>query len=118
MNAFYNSNGFSKHIPTLYSSLNLRSLNSFNKGLFFLREFYKERHSFHSKGIWVFFKQQNPDLTAGKQPYCDNFDLLTVIGSSNYNERSIKRDLEMSFALFVPKTANKLQKSLLAVNLY
>lgn len=62
-----------------------------------LYEYEREKWTYHAKGLWYY-------PVDSKLPY------LTVVGSSNYGERSVNRDLESQICLI---TTNKsLQRSL------
>ncbi|CDK13331.1 CDP-diacylglycerol--glycerol-3-phosphate 3-phosphatidyltransferase [Caenorhabditis elegans] len=80
-NGFFESNGFSKYIPPLYSNisdqfLRKREINGrLNVKMF---EYRREEWTFHAKGLWAEHNNQ----------------LMTLIGSSNYGYRSVHRDLE------------------------
>lgn len=64
-----------------------------------LLEYEREHWTYHAKGLWYY-------------PVDSSLPCMTVIGSSNYGERSVNRDLESQLCLV---TANKsLQKSLKA----
>ncbi|KAL6121288.1 hypothetical protein NUSPORA_01812 [Nucleospora cyclopteri] len=49
-----------------------------------LYEYSVPKHSFHKKGIWIFYEGS----------------AINIIGSSNYNRRSTELDLELNFAVF------------------
>ena len=77
-NSFYNSQGISKYVPILYDNLLLAFLKAAPNAK--ILEYIKPNHTWHSKGIWI------KDF---KNP-------ATIIGSSNFNYRSLERDLELS----------------------
>lgn len=52
-----------------------------------LFEYVKQDWTFHAKGIWVSDRES-------QEPF------LTVIGSSNYSDRSYRRDVECNFFIY------------------
>lgn len=82
-NNTFNSFGFFNQIIThLYGYSHYYTLSVLNKKCIY--EFVKPNHSFHKKGIWLFYK------TAA----------INIIGSSNYNRRSNTQDIEQNMVLF------------------
>lgn len=82
-NNTFNSFGFCNQIITrLYGYSHYYTLYVLNKK--YIYEFIKPDHSFHKKGIWLFYE------TAA----------INIIGSSNYNRRSNTRDIEQNMVLF------------------
>ena len=82
-NNTFNTFGFINRIITDvygYSSYYTKSILS----KCILHEFVRNNHSFHKKGIWLFYKD------------C----AINIIGSSNYNARSTLLDIEQNFILF------------------
>ena len=64
-----------------------------------IHEFYKGEWTFHTKGMWFYENsEENPSLS--------------LIGSSNYSQRSYKRDNEIQFFIYslCPKFKEKLHK--------
>lgn len=95
-NSFHNSGYIKSHVSGMYALFIKKlvekySLNS-KAGLY---EYTFSGQSYHAKGIWF--------TKAG-----ENWPNFTVIGSSNFNERSRVRDLELNFALHT--TNQKLRK--------
>lgn len=86
-NGFYEGNGLLKYVPSLYTLLHRRYLDEHQD----CRLFYYTRPgwSFHAKGMWV---------TGVEDLY------IHLIGSSNFNHRSSRRDLETELVLL---TRNK-----------
>ena len=87
-NGFFNSDGVSKYIPPAYSYLETKFLNRAyvaGKGKsVIVHEYSKPGWTWHGKGIWW---QKKDGI------------LITAIGSSNMNYRSLDRDLELQFYL-------------------
>lgn len=52
----------------------------------FLREYLKKGWTYHAKGLWYY-------------PPGSKYPCLTLIGSPNFGERSVKRDLETQLAI-------------------
>ncbi|KAE9547395.1 hypothetical protein FO519_009391 [Halicephalobus sp. NKZ332] len=81
-NGFYNAEGFSGYIPSLYIDVSRNFLNqcqTFKKNIK-LYEFSRPKWTFHGKGIWI---EDEKNKISG-----------TMLGSSNYGYRSACRDLE------------------------
>ncbi|KAI9209781.1 uncharacterized protein BJ171DRAFT_7409 [Polychytrium aggregatum] len=89
-NGFYGSKGVSRHLPAAYTymeKLFLRQLKGAGRSESVeLYEYKKDRWTFHAKGLWCTPPQQ-------KHP------VLTVVGSSNFGQRSMDRDLEAQVVL-------------------
>ena len=81
-NAFHNSKGLSRFIPEAYEILKQDLLSAYPQ--FKLFEYSRPNWSFHPKGIWV---TRQGEVHA------------TVIGSSNFGQRSHYRDSEINFML-------------------
>uniref|UniRef100_A0A0K0F1Y3 CDP-diacylglycerol--glycerol-3-phosphate 3-phosphatidyltransferase n=1 Tax=Strongyloides venezuelensis TaxID=75913 RepID=A0A0K0F1Y3_STRVS len=82
-NGFYTAKGLSSNIPSLYVHVSneFYEKNGENVKIY---EYLKPNWTFHGKGIW----------------YNDKSDkMLTIVGSSNFGERSCKRDLEAQLLL-------------------
>lgn len=101
MNGWAGAKGPAGSIPTAYSLLArnfyeiVKKANQLNR--IKLIEYVKTDWSYHAKGIWYYL----PD---------SDLPNLTLIGSSNFGERSVNRDLESQMCLV---TLNgKLQKRL------
>lgn len=77
--SFQNFGSFGKIINQIYTYSTLKTQEYLPKAK--IHEFNRPRHSFHTKGIWIF----NEDYA------------VSVIGSSNYNRRSSKADKEISW---------------------
>ena len=62
-------------------------------------EYFRGEWTFHTKGIWFYENQEETPS-------------LTIIGSSNYSQRSYKRDNEIQFYIYsvCPKFKERLQK--------
>lgn len=96
-NGFYNSKGVSRWVPLAYNYLLLlfyRSLSKKNKVVIY--EYERPGWTWHGKGLWL--HDSNSMLA------------LSVIGSSNYNFRSIERDLEAQ--LYIATTDEEVKRRL------
>ena len=85
-NGFYGSKSVSKYLPDAYTYLSYKlykQLESYKRlDHVSIQEYKRKDWTFHAKGIWILNKTNDPFL-------------LTSIGSSNFNARSLDRDLEM-----------------------
>ncbi|KAL7748843.1 CDP-diacylglycerol--glycerol-3-phosphate 3-phosphatidyltransferase [Sorochytrium milnesiophthora] len=83
-NGFFNSRGISALIPAAYTHLEhkfFRRMQHVSRGSVALYEYVRTGWTYHAKGIWVSEgDKQQPGAT--------------VIGSSNFGQRSARRDLE------------------------
>lgn len=104
---FFQANGFqganfpAGGIPAAYSLLAKRFLDNIDRNIqghrFSLLEYERENWTYHAKGLWLY-------------PPNSSLPHLTVVGSSNYGERSVHRDMESQMCIV---TTNKnLQHSL------
>ncbi|PVU87133.1 hypothetical protein BB559_006205 [Furculomyces boomerangus] len=88
-NGFFGARGMSKYIPFAYTMFELDFLKQLvirgREDKVQVYEYNKLGWTYHGKGIWCGFERCNPHLT--------------VIGSSNLGERSLKRDLEAQFTI-------------------
>lgn len=103
-NGFKGSKGPAGGIPDAYTLIARNFLQQIQKSnqddRISLLEYERENWTYHAKGLW-YHTSKNPA-----------FPCMTVIGSSNYGERSVNRDLEAQVCLV---TSNiELQKSLKA----
>jgi len=80
-NAFHNSQGLSRHIPTAYAIVQEDIPKKFE-----LLEYSRPGWSFHPKGIWI-------------TPRGESTPTSTIIGSSNFGYRSLVRDMEITFCM-------------------
>lgn len=100
-NGFKGANFPAGGIPDAYSLLARRFLEQIRKcqqhDRISLLEYERPHWTYHAKGLW--YTSAN-----------DNLPSMTVIGSSNYGERSVNRDLEAQICLVT--TNKKLQHSL------
>lgn len=88
-NSFYNAGFFKKNIPHFYRRYEQILLQKLSHNTnFSLFEFQRENWSFHSKGFWLYGNEDR------------EYPTMTIIGSSNYNSRSFKRDVESQFYLY------------------
>jgi phosphatidylserine/phosphatidylglycerophosphate/cardiolipin synthase-like enzyme len=95
-NGFYGSKGISSQIPHVYSYLALKFYQK-AKTAVQMYEYFRTAWTWHSKGIWI---TGSPTI-------------MTSIGSSNMNYRSVHRDLEAQLYIF---TSNEhLSKQILHV---
>lgn len=82
-NGFYKSGFVKKHIPGMYRA-NEYNLLKKNKGNVRIFEYEKGEWTFHAKGAWVYETEvPSPELP-----------VMTIIGSSNFSQRSNRRDTE------------------------
>lgn len=87
-------------IPFLYRVYELNLLSRLQKSgnkKVEIFEFFRGEWTFHTKGLWIYENQDVPSMTA--------------IGSSNYSQRSYKRDNEIQFYLlsFCPKFKDRME---------
>lgn len=85
-NGFLNAKGVAGGIPFAYTILASRFLASVSHLKVSMYEYIKSGWTYHAKGLWY------SESTTGKP-------VLTLIGSSNFGERSLRRDLECSLLL-------------------
>ncbi|CEG36228.1 cdp-diacylglycerol-glycerol-3-phosphate 3 [Plasmopara halstedii] len=94
-NGFYNARGVKGALPMAYSLIEQdffeRMLKRESKTV--LREFNRPEWTFHSKGMWW-----APPSVHDK--CVKNFPHLTVVGSSNFGQRSYGCDLESNLVMF------------------
>lgn len=100
-NGFKGAKGPAGGIPDAYSLIARQFYDKIKQkgqdGRISLMEYEREAWTYHAKGLWYY-------------PVDSSLPCMTVIGSSNYGERSLNRDLESQLCLV---TTNKsLQKSL------
>jgi CDP-diacylglycerol--glycerol-3-phosphate 3-phosphatidyltransferase len=92
-NGFFGSQGVSRWIPTVYNHLELLFLKKVwdqnQQHRIKMYEYRRENWTWHCKGLWL---------------KSNTGDFLTVVGSSNMNHRSFRRDLEAQIILY---TKNK-----------
>lgn len=81
-NGFFEGGGLLKYIPRIYSAIQKLYIHTHNQCRLFL--YNKQGWTFHAKGIWV---EGLEDLH------------INLIGSSNFNCRSSKRDFETQLAI-------------------
>lgn len=82
-NSFYESKGLKGIIPLLYNSMAMSSIPMKDGGGGGIHFYTKKGHYFHGKGLW--FKGGNGN---------GNMISIMAMGSSNYGNRSLNRDLE------------------------
>eukprot|EP00340_Litonotus_pictus_P011278 CAMPEP_0170538570 /NCGR_PEP_ID=MMETSP0209-20121228/103394_1 /TAXON_ID=665100 ORGANISM="Litonotus pictus, Strain P1" /NCGR_SAMPLE_ID=MMETSP0209 /ASSEMBLY_ACC=CAM_ASM_000301 /LENGTH=434 /DNA_ID=CAMNT_0010840295 /DNA_START=509 /DNA_END=1810 /DNA_ORIENTATION=+ len=82
-NSFYGAKGIKKHVPFFYKNKLLSICKDNVEGF----EYKKNDWSFHCKGFWFFNKRTG-------------LPLLSILGSSNYNQRSFTRDIESQFYVY------------------
>ncbi|PVU95728.1 hypothetical protein BB561_001629 [Smittium simulii] len=94
-NGFYNASGISKYIPHAYTMFEkqflakLENKKRLEKVKIF--EYTRKDWTYHGKGMWCFMDSSEP--------------ALTILGSSNLGERSLKKDLEAQFTI-ITKSEN------------
>ncbi|KAL9647417.1 hypothetical protein ABK040_006780 [Willaertia magna] len=97
-NGFYTAKGISGKIPMCYDCMEQLFYNQLeNKKNIKLFEYMREKWTFHAKGLWLY------------SPY-NKYPFLTMIGSSNFGERSTERDVETQIILL--SEDEKLQKQM------
>jgi len=91
---FHNATGIKSIVPKLHIESQNNIMNNMkaniyncNDNILRLLEFNREKWTFHSKGIWIFDKDNS------KIPF------LSYIGSSNFGQRSWQRDFELGFLI-------------------
>ncbi len=86
-NGFYWAGLIKKYIPKFYWHIEYKLLK--NSSLNEIFEYKWEGWTFHAKGIWIYDK-----IDEGQNPF------ITVIGSSNYSNRSYWRDSECNLFIY------------------
>ena len=97
-NSFHNGGTLKGKIPAVYrlSLLNwIQGLKGRDNFEFF--EYYKERTTYHTKGLWYWHCSK--DFT----------EYMTIVGSSNYAQRSYIRDTEGQFIVFQNNCENTIE---------
>ncbi|XP_056639621.1 CDP-diacylglycerol--glycerol-3-phosphate 3-phosphatidyltransferase, mitochondrial [Diorhabda sublineata] len=89
-NGFLGAKGLAGGIPYAYSYIakNFKKLYEQKNQQHRIRlfEYYRESWTYHSKGLWYYMPNENVPS-------------MTLIGSPNFGERSVKRDLETQVAI-------------------
>eukprot|EP00698_Gefionella_okellyi_P014117 TRINITY_DN3901_c0_g1_i3.p1 TRINITY_DN3901_c0_g1~~TRINITY_DN3901_c0_g1_i3.p1 ORF type:complete len:253 (+),score=47.02 TRINITY_DN3901_c0_g1_i3:799-1557(+) len=102
-NGFYGAQGLSRHIPKGYSLFEKRFLRKVWRRRLdervHLHEWKKPNWTFHAKGLWVTLPGEDAPS-------------LTMIGSPNFGERSVSRDLEAQVTIMT--TNPELQQAMKA----
>ncbi|XP_024217364.1 CDP-diacylglycerol--glycerol-3-phosphate 3-phosphatidyltransferase, mitochondrial isoform X2 [Halyomorpha halys] len=89
-NGFLKARGLASGIPSAYTGLalrffqNIKSTNASERVI--MLEYARPGWTFHAKGLWY-------------TPIGESSPLLTLVGSSNFGSRSVRRDLEMQAAI-------------------
>ncbi|KAH9142749.1 hypothetical protein AeRB84_009830 [Aphanomyces euteiches] len=83
-NGFFNGNGIKGALPMAYSLIESEFYDRFPATQLCLREYNRENWTFHAKGMWI----KHHD------------EMLTIVGSSNFGQRSYGRDLESQVFLY------------------
>lgn len=98
-NGFYQAGRVKGLIPYLYRVYELKLLNNLKNQKIKVNEYKKGEWTFHAKGLWLF--ENNEEKPS-----------LTIIGSSNFSNRSYHKDTEIQFFLYslCPKMKEKLSK--------
>ena len=93
-NGWHDAKGIAYYVPQLYSALILAVLSSPSAAAVLrISEWQRSGFSFHAKGVWL-------------TPPGHSQPLLTVVGSSNYGERSLERDAESSIVIVTRPTSS------------
>ncbi|KAH8740213.1 silencer-associated factor [Cryptosporidium ryanae] len=91
-------------LPMIYEDINQIFIRNLSKEKNFCNINYsrynRKNWSFHFKGIYIYRKIKK---FFGNEKSVKSALLATTLGSSNYNERSLKRDFECSFVLIPPE---------------
>ena len=82
-NGFYKAGRFKKYIPGLYRLNAIDLLKSNKNANLNVHEYTNGDWTYHAKGAWIYEKDEN------KGP------VMTVIGSSNFSNRSNRKDTEV-----------------------
>ena len=65
--------------------------------------YHRDGWTYHAKGLWIWppssSSSSSPPPAPPEPPSSSDHPILTVIGSSNHSERSLNRDVELSFCL-------------------
>ncbi len=96
-NGFYHGGRVKGLIPYLYRIYELKLLKNLKNSKIQVMEYTKGEWTFHAKGLWLF--ENNEEKPS-----------LTIIGSSNFSNRSYHKDSEIQFYLYslCPKMKEKL----------
>lgn len=84
-NGFFTATGISKYIPDAYNALEYAFLQSSQEKNIHVYEYQRPKWTFHAKGLWYYTESAYP--------------CLTMIGSPNFGQRSVDRDLESQLVL-------------------
>ena len=86
VNGFFNAGGFKYLVPKIYTDKSKKFLEIIKKtsSNIHFYTYSRSNWTFHAKGFWT---------------YLDDGSYVTSIGSSNFNYRSVERDLEMQFLI-------------------
>ncbi|KAF0698748.1 Aste57867_10653 [Aphanomyces stellatus] len=87
-NGFFTANDVKGALPMAYSLIESEFFDHFPAHQLRLREYNRDAWTFHAKGMWI----QHED------------EALTVVGSSNFGQRSYGRDLESQVFLYTTDT--------------
>lgn len=83
-NGFYKAGFFKKHIPGMYRAVEYKLLKKNKHGNLKIFEYENGEWTYHAKGAWIYEKSlPHPELP-----------VMTIIGSSNFSQRSNRRDTE------------------------
>ncbi|KAL0272815.1 UNVERIFIED_CONTAM: hypothetical protein PYX00_005647 [Menopon gallinae] len=89
-NGFFNAKGLAKGVPFAYTELASQFLNKIisSKQEYRIKmyEYVRPGWTYHAKGLWLSTVE-------------NDLPFLTMIGSPNFGERSVKRDLECQFLI-------------------
>eukprot|EP01084_Bolivina_argentea_P171571 297240_1 len=112
-NSFYNANGLAGYVTPLYQHFAVQFENKIKdiQNKYNENKENKENNNNNSDNLFEFYRYNRPNWTFhGKGIWLDlhNIFSLTMIGSSNYGERSVHRDSELNFTIL---TKNKSLKS-------
>uniref|UniRef100_A0A8D9ACU7 CDP-diacylglycerol--glycerol-3-phosphate 3-phosphatidyltransferase n=1 Tax=Cacopsylla melanoneura TaxID=428564 RepID=A0A8D9ACU7_9HEMI len=85
-NGFLNARGVAGGIPYAYTALAAQFLSQVSALKLSMFEYIRKGWTYHAKGLWYADRSDDPPI-------------LTLIGSSNFGERSVRRDLECSLLI-------------------
>ena len=105
--SFYNAAGLKGLIPVVYEVLQARLTAAARARGAPLQVLHYERPgwTYHAKGMWL-WPPQHPSACLPQTPSEElQAPVLTLIGSSNFSERSVQRDLELSMCLITTDPA-------------
>ena len=111
-NGWHDAKGIAVHVPSVYSALTLATLTALSSSPSppHILEWIHPSHSFHAKGLWLTgpHSPSPPTPTTTRSPFPPTPPTplpppppptLTIVGSTNFGERSLERDGEVSLVV-------------------